>query len=196
MSKPPLTRPSWWDADLARDLLKERVAITAHLGGARVRLSGEPLLRHDGRGGLLQSVRLRVDHPDGTRSWTVLLPSTQAMAPGGRNPVDNLTNVEAYGELVSDVEIGAARAMELAGIRPGTRVALEGPYGIFSEASRSRSRLVLVAAGIGVTPVRSLLESARFRPGEATVLLRSPPRVVMRLAELVDLKAVRVQEPR
>lgn len=67
MSKPPLTRPSWWDADLARDLLKERVATTAHLGGARVRLSGEPLLRHDGRGGLLQSVRLRVDHPDGTR---------------------------------------------------------------------------------------------------------------------------------
>jgi len=62
----------------------------------------------------------------------------------------------------------------LAGIRPGTRVALEGPYGIFSEASRSRSRLVLVAAGIGVTPVRSLLESARFRPGEATVLLRTP----------------------
>ncbi|WP_329524594.1 alpha-mannosidase [Streptomyces jietaisiensis] len=67
MSKPPLTRPSWWDADLARDLLKERVTTTAHLGGARVRLSGEPLLRHDGRGGLLQSVRLRVDHPDGTR---------------------------------------------------------------------------------------------------------------------------------
>ncbi|MDR6906757.1 putative ferric reductase [Agromyces sp. 3263] len=61
----------------------------------------------------------------------------------------------------------------LASIRPGTRVALEGPYGIFSEASRSRSRLVLVAAGIGVTPVRSLLESARFRPGEATVLLRT-----------------------
>ena len=61
----------------------------------------------------------------------------------------------------------------VAAIRPGTRVALEGPYGIFSEASRSRSRLVLVAAGIGVTPVRSLLESASFRPGEAIVLLRT-----------------------
>lgn len=68
----------------------------------------------------------RTDHPDGTRSWTVLLPSTQAMAPGGRNPVDNLTNVEAYGELVNDVEIGAARAMELAGVRPGEPVALVG----------------------------------------------------------------------
>ena len=55
----------------------------------------------------------------------------------------------------------------------GTRVALEGPYGIFSEASRSRRRIALVAAGIGVTPVRSLLESASFRPGEATVVLRT-----------------------
>ena len=63
---------------------------------------------------------------------------------------------------------------ELAGIRPGTRVAIEGPYGIFSEASRSRPRLTFVAAGIGVTPVRSLLESASFRPGEATVVLRTP----------------------
>jgi len=63
---------------------------------------------------------------------------------------------------------------DLAGIRPGTRVALEGPYGIFSEASRSRRRIALIAAGIGVTPIRSLLESASFRPGEATVLLRTP----------------------
>jgi len=63
---------------------------------------------------------------------------------------------------------------DLAGIRPGTRVALEGPYGIFSEASRSRRRIALIAAGIGVTPIRSLLESASFRPGEATVVLRTP----------------------
>ncbi|HKH09411.1 MAG TPA: oxidoreductase, partial [Agromyces sp.] len=63
---------------------------------------------------------------------------------------------------------------DLAGIRPGTRVALEGPYGIFSEASRSRRRIALIAAGIGVTPIRSLLESATFRPGEATVVLRTP----------------------
>ncbi|MBM7505625.1 ferric reductase-like transmembrane domain-containing protein [Agromyces aurantiacus] len=63
---------------------------------------------------------------------------------------------------------------DLAGVLPGTRVAMEGPYGIFSEASRTRRRLTLVAAGIGVTPIRSLLESATFRPGEATVVLRTP----------------------
>ena len=63
---------------------------------------------------------------------------------------------------------------ELARVLPGTRVALEGPYGIFSEVSRTRRRLTLVAAGIGVTPIRSLLESATFRPGEASVVLRTP----------------------
>lgn len=65
MPKPPLTRPSWWDSDIARDLLKERVATTAGLGGRQVRLSGEPLLRHDGTGGLLQSIRVGVLHPGG-----------------------------------------------------------------------------------------------------------------------------------
>lgn len=63
---------------------------------------------------------------------------------------------------------------DLARILPGTRVAIEGPYGIFSEVARTRRRLTLVAAGIGVTPIRSLLESATFRPGEATVVLRTP----------------------
>ncbi|MFE0821611.1 glycoside hydrolase family 38 C-terminal domain-containing protein [Streptomyces sp. NPDC058794] len=63
MPKPPLTRPSWWDSDIARDILKERVATTAGLGGLQVRMSGEPLLRRDGTGGLLQSVRIRASRP-------------------------------------------------------------------------------------------------------------------------------------
>lgn len=83
--------------------------------------------------------------------------------------------------------LGAGSA-SLATIRPGTRVAIEGPYGIFSEASRSRSRIALVAAGIGVTPVRSLLETASFRPGEATVVVRTPePAGGWLLDELVAL---------
>ena len=45
----PLTRPSWWDSDIARDILRERVVATT-VGSAdlRVQLSCEPLLRHDG----------------------------------------------------------------------------------------------------------------------------------------------------
>ncbi|WP_152188780.1 hypothetical protein [Georgenia satyanarayanai] len=79
----------------------------------------------------------RVDHADGTRSWTLLLPSTQAMVPGGSNPVDNLTNAETYGGLVSDVEIGAVEALRLAGVRPGEAVAVIG----FSQGGLTGMRL-------------------------------------------------------
>jgi ferredoxin-NADP reductase len=61
----------------------------------------------------------------------------------------------------------------ITGVRPGTRVWLEGPYGIFTDAARSAPKMAIIAAGIGVTPVRALLESSALAPGEATVLLRA-----------------------
>lgn len=70
---------------------------------------------------------------------------------------------------VRDLGDGTARLGEL---RAGTRVSIEGPYGLFTEMARTSNRLVLVAAGIGIAPIRALLERARFAPGEATVLLR------------------------
>ncbi|WP_151482529.1 glycoside hydrolase family 38 N-terminal domain-containing protein [Streptomyces albicerus] len=61
MPKAPLTRPSWWDSDIARDILRDRVVTTsAGIGDLKMQLSGEPLLRRDGKGGLLQSIRLRL----------------------------------------------------------------------------------------------------------------------------------------
>ena len=47
---------------------------------------------------------------------------------------------------------------ELARLRPGTRVAIEGPYGAFTHHARTRDAVLLVGAGVGVTPVRALLE--------------------------------------
>ncbi|MGO4492052.1 ferric reductase-like transmembrane domain-containing protein [Arthrobacter sp. 2YAF22_2] len=61
---------------------------------------------------------------------------------------------------------------QLARLKPGTRVAVEGPYGLFSTASRSRKHVVMIGAGIGITPIRALLESTPFAPGDATVILR------------------------
>ena len=40
----------------------------------------------------------------------------------------------------------------------GTRVVAEGPFGDFTERSRRREKVLLVAGGIGITPVRALLE--------------------------------------
>ena len=68
--------------------------------------------------------------------------------------------------------LGDASA-DLPNLARGTRVSFEGPYGIFTDRARTAPHLVLVAAGIGAAPIRSLLESADFVPGGATVLLRS-----------------------
>jgi predicted ferric reductase len=46
----------------------------------------------------------------------------------------------------------------VARLRPGTRVAIEGPYGAFTAHARARKKVAFIAGGIGVTAVRSLLE--------------------------------------
>ena len=77
-------------------------------------------------------------------------------------------------------------------LRPGTRVMLEGPYGIFTGERRSRPRSLLIAGGIGITPLRALLEELPTRKN-STVLLyraRSWPDVVFK-AELDQLAADR-----
>jgi predicted ferric reductase len=57
----------------------------------------------------------------------------------------------------------------LGAIRPGTRVVAEGPFGVFTDRARRRHKVLLVAGGIGITPVRALMEQVR---GDAVVLYR------------------------
>lgn len=46
----------------------------------------------------------------------------------------------------------------LARLKPGTRVAIEGPYGAFTADQRRGDRVALIGAGVGITPLRALLE--------------------------------------
>ncbi|MEW1822581.1 ferredoxin reductase family protein [Arthrobacter sp. NPDC080031] len=70
-------------------------------------------------------------------------------------------------------ELGGGTA-ELSSLRIGTRVSIEGPYGLFTDRARTTRRAVAVAAGIGITPIISLLEQGDFAPGEMTVIVRAP----------------------
>ncbi|MCJ1705543.1 ferric reductase-like transmembrane domain-containing protein [Rathayibacter sp. VKM Ac-2926] len=70
------------------------------------------------------------------------------------------------------VRVLGAGTARLARLRPGTAVSIEGPYGIFTDTARTAPLLAVVAAGIGITPARALLEHSALQPGEATVLLR------------------------
>jgi predicted ferric reductase len=62
---------------------------------------------------------------------------------------------------------------KLGSLPKGTRVWFEGPYGLFTDAARTSPKLAIVAAGIGITPVRALLEDSRLAPGEATIVIRA-----------------------
>jgi predicted ferric reductase len=64
-------------------------------------------------------------------------------------------------------------AERIAGARPGTRVLIEGPYGRLTGTVRNRRRILLLAAGIGITPMRALLEALPYRPGEAALAYRA-----------------------
>src|SRR4051812_29557694 len=46
----------------------------------------------------------------------------------------------------------------LARLAPGTRVAIEGPYGTFTPDTAKRDRVLLVGAGVGTAPVLALLQ--------------------------------------
>ena len=73
------------------------------------------------------------------------------------------------GSLRITVKGVGAYSRRLAEVRPGTRVLAEGPFGTFTDAVRRRHKVLLIAGGIGITPVRTLLEDL---DGDVAVLYR------------------------
>jgi predicted ferric reductase len=107
--------------------------------------------------------------------WTRGNPYTISAAPGDNR--FRLT-VRAAGD-------GSQRATSL---RPGTRVLIEGPYGTMTAARRRHPRLLLMAAGVGITPIRALLEDSPYGPGESTLIYRfSQDTHAIFLSEIEDI---------
>ena len=63
----------------------------------------------------------------------------------------------------------------VARIPKGTRVAIEGPYGLFTDHARRHARVLLVAAGVGITPIRALLEDLPPHVDVAVILRGTRP---------------------
>src|SRR3954447_18190731 len=58
-------------------------------------------------------------------------------------------------------------------LKRGTRVLIEGPYGRMHAGVRTRRKVTLLAGGIGVTPLRALLEELEQGPGDVTLVYRA-----------------------
>ncbi len=61
----------------------------------------------------------------------------------------------------------------LAHLKVGSRVLIEGPYGRLHAGVRTRRKVLLVAGGIGITPMRALLEELPQGPGDVTLVYRA-----------------------
>jgi predicted ferric reductase len=119
-----------------------------------VYLTGHRLDRLPTRAGQFINVRF-LSRP----GWTRANPFSLSVAPNGHTL---RITAKALGE-------GSAR---LAQLRPGTRVLFEGPYGRLSSRARTRRKVVLAGAGVGITPLRALVEGLDYAPGEAIILQR------------------------
>lgn len=76
----------------------------------------------------------------------------------------------------------------LVSVAVGTRVLAEGPFGVFTAHSRTKPGAVLIAAGIGVTPVRALLDDGDFASGPLDVVIRARSRAEAPLLDEVEAR--------
>ena len=76
----------------------------------------------------------------------------------------------------------------LADLRPGTRVFVEGPYGAFTAGRSSSPHVVLVGGGVGITPIRAIIEE--FKNGvQMDVIFRASKEEDLVLREELDYLA-------
>jgi predicted ferric reductase len=77
-------------------------------------------------------------------------------------------------------------------LRVGTRVMAEGPYGNLTARRRTRRRVLLIAGGVGITPLRALIDELPADPGDLTLLYRaSHERDLLFRSELDELARIR-----
>ncbi|BFV60623.1 ferredoxin reductase family protein [Kitasatospora sp. CMC57] len=82
-----------------------------------------------------------------------------------------------------------AHSSAVAGLPSGTRVRAEGPYGAFTARLHRKHKVLLLGAGVGVTPLRALFETL---PGEVTLVQRARgPEDLLFTAELAAVAARR-----
>ncbi|MFI6072372.1 ferric reductase-like transmembrane domain-containing protein [Actinoplanes sp. NPDC051343] len=114
----------------------------------------------------------------GDNGWFQVNPWSLSAAPDGRR-----LRLTAKG-------IGKTSS-SLRNLQVGAKIFAEGPYGAFTADQRTRPNALLIAGGIGVTPIRALLEDEQMT-GDIVVLyrVRDEAEAVL-LGELRNLASMR-----
>jgi predicted ferric reductase len=154
-----------------RHKLRVEAVVPEAPGIVSVYMKGQRLDRLPARAGQFFLWRFR----DGRKGWTRANPFSLSAVP-------RTDQLRITAKVVGD---GTSR---LATLRPGTKVYIEGPFGTMTGATRKKPKVLLMAAGVGITAMRALLEDLDYDEGNATLLYRvSGPRDVAFADELDDL---------
>ena len=119
------------------------------------------------------SIEVEGEHLDELRAeagqffrWRFLTPDTWLTA----HPF-SLSAPPTGDRLRLTVKALGAGSTRLQSIAVGTWVVAEGPYGAMTAARRIRRNVLLVAGGVGITPMRALFETMPLAPGQDLTLL-------------------------
>jgi predicted ferric reductase len=118
-----------------------------------VHVTGRDLDRLPARAGQFMMWRF-----PGHNRWWQVNPFSLSAAPNGRTLRLTAKGVGTTSRGLRDLPVGS-------------RVYVEGPYGALTARQRIRGKTLLIAGGIGITPIRSLLEDPELT-GDIVVLYR------------------------
>jgi predicted ferric reductase len=144
----PALRGLWHDLRVAE-------VIPEGPGVISLRITGRHLAAFNARAGQFFTWRF-LDR----ERWREAHPFSLSAAPDGRSL---RITVKTLGDFSS----------RLAAVKLGTRVLVEGPFGSFTDAVRTRDRVALIAGGVGITPIRALLEEMPGRTDDLALIYRA-----------------------
>jgi len=128
-----------WVRSLRHNLRVEQVVVEGP-GVVSIIMKGRGLDRLGAQGGQFFSWRFIAPG-----QWWISHPYSLSAAPTKHHM---RVTVKALGDASTDV----------INLKPGTRVFFEGPYGTFVASKATRGHVTLIGGGVGITPLRALME--------------------------------------
>jgi predicted ferric reductase len=127
-------------ANAFRYRLRVADVVSERPGVVSLHITGRSLERLNARAGQFFLWRFL-----GRGRWWASHPFSLSASPDGRSL---RVTVKALGDF----------SHRLGEIKPGTRVLAEGPFGTFTADAQRQQKVLLIAGGIGITPIRALME--------------------------------------
>lgn len=169
-------RVAWPATRAARFRMRVARVIEEGAGVVSVHISGRHLDRLEATAGQFFLWRF-CDR----QRWFEAHPFSLSRAPDGRSLRITVKNVGDF-------------SGRLAELKPGTPVLAEGPFGLLTEEVRRHEGVLLIAGGIGITPIRALAEQL---DGDVVLIFRVLRKddviFLAELDELVRTRGIRLQ---